>query len=175
MKRPEQQIQIRLKRYIARLLKRPEDIEDIAQESFLKVLEAGSKGEIRYPKTYLYRTARNLALNSLTRKSYILTNSLEDLASQDVLPKSAPLEDDMMIQERFEFFCRAMVNLPDVTRKVLILRKCHGLSRKEVATELNISISSVEKHLAKALDSCIHYLDVCGYPLESDRQLRKKQ
>jgi len=174
-KHPEQKIQIKLKRYIARLLKKPEDIEDVAQEAFLKVLEAGSKGEIRYPKTYLYRTARNLALNTLTKKSPLLTDSIEDLLSQDVLTKSKPLEDDIMIQERFEIFCRAMVNLPATTRQVLILRKYHGLTRNEVASKLNISVSSVEKHLAKALKSCIHYLDVSGYPLDSDIPLRKSQ
>jgi RNA polymerase sigma-70 factor (ECF subfamily) len=171
----DRRLHTRLKRYIGRLLKRPEDVEDVTQEAFLKVLEAGARGEIHYPKAYLYRTARNLALNSLTRKSTQLTDSLEDLLAPDVLTKSGLLEDDLVIQERFELFCRALVTLPELSRKVLVLRKFYGLSRKEVAAELEISVSSVEKHLAKALDSCIRYMEVCGYPSESKKQLRKER
>ena len=171
----DQRLHTRLKRYLFRLLKRQEDVEDVVQESFLKVLEAASKGDIHYPKAYLYRTARNLALNSLTKKSTQLTDSLEDLLTPDVLVMSGLLEDDLEIQQRFESFCRAVLTLPETTRKVLLLRKVNGLSRKEVAEELEISISSVEKHLAKALDSCIRYMDVCGYPIEVRQQVRKER
>lgn len=156
-------LQKRLKRYIARLLKRPEDIEDVSQEAFLKLLESAGKGEIHYPKAYLFRTARNLALNNLARKSNILVDSLEDSANPDVLGKTGMLEDQMIIQQRFKFLSRAVANLPELTRQVLILRKYQGLSRKEVASALNISVSAVEKHLARAIESCIHYMEICGY------------
>ena len=167
-------LQTRLKRYIARLLKRPEDIEDVSQEAFLKLLEAAAKGEIRYPKAYLFRTARNLALNNLARKSNILVDSLEDFAIPDVIGKTGLLEDQMVIQQRFEFLSRAVASLPEVTRQVLILRKYQGLSRKEVATTLNISISAVEKHLAKALESCLQYMEIRGYPSRVKEHRRGK-
>jgi len=53
MDQPNKDLHTRLKRYLSRLLRRPEDVEDVAQESFLKVLEAGSKGEIRSPQSGL--------------------------------------------------------------------------------------------------------------------------
>jgi RNA polymerase sigma-70 factor (ECF subfamily) len=174
MKAPDKQLHTRLKRYLAALLKRPEDVEDIAQESFLKVLEAGSKGEIRYENAYLYRTARNLALNSLNRKSSQLTDSIEDLLDSDVLAQSTWLEDDIIAQQRFELFCRAAAALPDQCRRVLILRKVYGLSQLEVADRLGISVSTVEKHLAKGLLRCSQYMESQGYPAGIARPAKLK-
>lgn len=153
------QLQARLKRYLGRILKRPEDVDDIAQESFFRVLEAGSKGKIEYPKAYLYRTARNLALNSLARKSSQLEDYIEDLPDPDVLGEGLSLEDHVMAQKRFELFCRATAELPEQCRRVLILCRVYGLSQKEVGERLNISISTVEKHLAKGLLRCADYMD----------------
>lgn len=144
----------RLKRYLSRILKRPEDVEDIAQEAFVRVLEAGSKGEIHYQKAYLFRTAHNLALNALARKANVLVDYMEDFPEPEVLMESAPLEDTVAAQRRFELFCRAVATLPDQCRQVLVLRKVYGLSQQEVAARLGISVSTVEKHLAKGMLRC---------------------
>src|SRR5690606_36291532 len=111
MEAPDKQLQARLKRYVASMLKRPEDVEDIAQESFLKVLEAGSKGEIRYEQAYLYRTARNLALNSLTRKSNQSMESIEGLLGSDFLIPGTSLEDEIAGQQHFELLDRKSARL----------------------------------------------------------------
>lgn len=151
-------LNIRLKRYLARWLKRPEDIEDVIQESFLKVLEAGSKGEIHYSNAYLYRTAHNVALNMLSKKSYHVMEYMEDFVDETVLPNETSIETAVAGQQRFEQFCQAAAQLPEQCRKVLILRKVYGFSQQEVAERLGISISTVEKHLTKGLVRCADYL-----------------
>lgn len=65
----------------------------------------------------------------------------------------------MIAQRDFEGFCRAAAALPPQCRQVLVLRKVYGLSQREVAVHLDISVSTVEKHLAKALVRCGGYLD----------------
>ena len=147
-------LQARLKRYLGRMLRRPEDVEDIAQEAFVKVLEAGSKGEIHYHKAYLYRTARNLALNALARKSNLLVDYMEDFPDPDVFTEGVTVEDVVAGQRRFELFCRTVAELPEQCRRVMILRKVYGLSQQEVADRLGISISTIEKHLAKGMLHC---------------------
>lgn len=175
MDQPNKDLHTRLKRYLSRLLRRPEDVEDVAQESFLKVLEAGSKGEIRYPQAYLYRTARNLAFNSLARKDNKIVDSIEDFLDPDVLQQSAPLEDDVAAQRRFELFCRAAAELPEQCRRVLILRKVYGFSQHEVAEQLGITISTVEKHLAKGLVRCSQFMAGHGDNAGATQPLRKQQ
>ncbi|MFA5629925.1 MAG: RNA polymerase sigma factor [Porticoccaceae bacterium] len=152
-------LEARLKAYLGRILKRPEDVEDITQESFARVLEAGSKGKIEYPKAYLYRTARNLALNAVTKKSYQLEDFIEDLQDSTVIEDEVTLEDQVIAQRRFELFCRATAELPDQCRRVLILCRVYGLSMREVSERLGISISTAEKHLAKGLLRCAAYME----------------
>ncbi|MGA1462745.1 MAG: RNA polymerase sigma factor [Steroidobacteraceae bacterium] len=148
----------RLSRYLARFLRRREDIEDIAQESIYRVLEAGSRGNILHPEAYLYRTARNLAFNLLARKAHHCEQSLEELVDLDFLSGDLLPEDEVAAQNRFERFCEAAAQLPEQCRRVLILRKVYGLSQQEVAARLGIAVSTVEKHLAKALMRCSEQL-----------------
>ncbi len=108
----------RLRRYLGRYLGRAEDAEDVAQESFVRVLEAAAKGEIRYPQAYLYRTARNLAFNLRARKFNQMEDSLEDSVSPDVMDDSeAGPEARVMAQRHFELFCRVAASLPPRSRR----------------------------------------------------------
>ncbi|WP_165787031.1 RNA polymerase sigma factor [Pseudohalioglobus lutimaris] len=149
----------RLQRFVSRFCKTREDAEDLTQEAFLKVLEAGSKGKIEHPQAYLYRTARNLSLNMLASKSHQLSVYIEDLADPGVIEDGMSLEHQVGHEQRFELFCHATLDLPERCREVLILRKVYGLSQKEVAQRLGISVSTVEKHLAKALMRCAASMD----------------
>jgi RNA polymerase sigma-70 factor (ECF subfamily) len=154
----------KLKRYLQRMLKRPQDVEDIAQEAFVRVLEAGSKGEIHYQQAYLFRTAHNLALNALARKSNLLETSMADFADLDVVMESVTLDETVATQQRFERFCHIAASLPNQCRQVLVLRKVYGLSQQEVAARLGISVSTVEKHLAKGMVRCAAQLQKLENP-----------
>lgn len=157
----------KLKRYLHTILKRPEDVEDIVQEAFVRVLEAGSKGEIHYRQAYLFRTAHNLALNSLARKSNILEDYIEDFPHLEVLSEGPSLEDTVASQQRFELFCQAAASLPHQCRQVLILRKVYDLSQREVAIRLGIAVSTVEKHLAKGMLRCAAQMQSLESPADS--------
>lgn len=155
----------RLKGYLGRFLRRPEDVEEIAQEAFLKVLEAGSRGAVQNPEAYLYRTARNLALNSLSRKSAALVDYIEEIAGPDVISISGSLEEQIVAREDFELFCRTLARLPEQCRRVVVLHKVYGMSQREVADYLSLSVSTVEKHLAKGLLRCSQAMERHGYSL----------
>ena len=159
MTREIRTLHARLRRYVARFCNTPEDAEDLTQEAFLRVLEAGSRGDIRHPPAYLYRTARNLSLNRLASKSHQLCDYIEDLADPSVIADGVSLENRVSHEQRFELFCHAALDLPERCREVLILRKVYGLSQKQVAARLGISVSTVEKHLARALTRCAAYVE----------------
>ena len=59
-----------LKRFISRFLPRPQDIEDVVQDTYLKAFTAEKKQTIQQPKAFLFRVAKNAAFTQLTKKLY---------------------------------------------------------------------------------------------------------
>lgn len=156
-------------RIVGRIV-RPDDIEDIVQETFLHSFTASNRQQIHNPRAFMARTARNLALNHIGRAEQRLNQSFEELVGlegefEELTPS---LESQHQSAEEFMVFCRAVAELPLVCRKVFILKKVYGLSQKEIATYLGISESTVEKHVAKGLLLAADYMRIHGYQKDSN-------
>lgn len=149
-------------RFIGRIV-RPDEIEDIVQETFAQSYAASYRHQIENPKAFMFRTARNLALNSLKRSDNRLGQSLTDLPELGMPGDDFPVEDQCQSEEKFINFCRAVALLPATCRRVLILKKVYGLSQKEIAEYLDISCSTVEKHIARGMSSTTQYMATAGY------------
>lgn len=162
-----------LMRFIGRFVRQPQDIEDIVQETFLKTYASEINTQIRSPKAFLFRTARNLALKHLTRASYRLTDYLEDFEPSEVLTEDSSAENRAEIQEQFTVFCQAVRLLPVQCRRAFILRKVYGLTYREIAEQLDISVNTVEKHLATGIVKCSDYMKSRGYHYADNRYLKK--
>ena len=135
-----------------------DDIEDIVQEAFIKSYEAELKQEIKYERTYMLKTARNLALNYVNSAASQLNQPMEDM---DMLPHDLvgySLEKHVESKERFIHFCRATESLSPEVKRVFLLKKVYGLSQREIAETVGLSESTVEKHVAKGLLQCSRFL-----------------
>ena len=148
----------KLAQFISRIVK-PQDIDDIVQETFVKSIEAELKQNIDYPRTYMLKTAKNLALNHVKRWDNKYTDTVADFTDSVVDYRSASLEAEFESKERFLLFCQAVDKLPGQCRKTFVLKKVYGLSQKEIASYLNIAESTVEKHVARGLLKCFEYIE----------------
>ena len=148
-----------LKRFLRGFCSRTEDVEDLAQEAFLLAFNAERGKEIRSPKAYLFRVARNIALRDLTKKSNQLTDYLEDAIDDAFLGREASSEEELIAQQKLEQCCKAVASLPEQCRRVFLLRKIHAHSHKEIAEQLGISPRTVEKHIAKGVDRFTDYMN----------------
>lgn len=151
-----------IKYYISRLVK-PDDIDDIVQETFVRSYEANLKQEIKYAKSYMLKTAKNIAFNHNAKWDNKFNDSIEDFVEPPVELSSNHFEDDYESKERFLAFCRATDKLSGSVRKCFILKKVYGLSQKEVAQYLQLSESTVEKHVAKGLLKSVQYMEQMHY------------
>ena len=147
-----------LKKFLTRFLYRRQDIEDVVQEAYLRAYGAEKMSVIDQPKAYLFRVARNLALNELKSRSRRVTDYIEDYDVQDINHLSPTLEEEIQAQEHLGLYCEAIASLPRQCRKVCLLRKAHGLKHKEISEHLGITVSSVEKHLRKGALACEAFL-----------------
>lgn len=158
-----------MKRYLARFFSEQQDIEDVAQEAFLRAYAAEQRKSIEQPKAYLFRIAKNLALTRLQKKAKEIAYFVDeagdyicesgdrlDLEVQE--PGYAELENS----ELLGIYCDAVAALPEKCRQVFLLRKVHGLSHQEIAERMSLSLSSVEKYLHKGIIDCRAYLERRG-------------
>lgn len=143
-----------LRRFVSRILGGHQDVDDILQEAFYRVYVAEKGKPIAQPKPYLFRTAKHVALNYLKRESIRPADYLDESDGIDGLENSYTLEDEIMAQQRIEIHCAAVATLPPQCRKIYLMCKVYGLSYKEIAKELGITVSTVESHLEKAFSRC---------------------
>lgn len=156
-----------VRRIIAKYRPNKDDVDDLAQEAFLKCYAASLKEEIRDAKALLFRVAKNVAISESRRKRYSVTSSIEDSGGTDVFTdmRQVPVDDALHSRKKLAVFVRALSTLPEVQRRALLMRKFEGLKFKQIATRLGVSVSTVEKRVASALLQCDAYMREQGYGL----------
>ena len=147
-----------LKRFISRFLHNTHDIEDVAQEAFLRAYSAEQNTEIQQPKAFLFRIAKNVAISELRLKSRKITDYIEDQDASDVLIDEWTAEDHVAAQQKLGIHCEAVATLALQCRRVYLMRKVYGMPHKEIAGRLGIAVSTVEKHLMKGVKLCNRYV-----------------
>jgi len=153
-----------LKNFLKRFLSREEDIEDVSQEAYLKAYNIEQKSDIDNPKAYLFRVAKNVALNELNRKSRQMTVYIEDRLASIPVDGKDTLEDELEAEQSVMLYYKAADALPQKCRRVFLLRKVNGMSHKEISEHLGIGISAVEKHLRNGTRSCRDYIRRANQP-----------
>lgn len=137
----------------------PHDVEDIVQETYVRVCQVKQPNTITHPRSFMLKTARNLALDYIKRADNKLTDSFDE----DTEAHLASYKDDPYRraagEQDFALFCEAVRQLPVQCRKVFVLKKVYGYSQQEIAKELGLSQSTVEKHIALGLKRCANFLE----------------
>lgn len=147
---------------MARMVSRivpPKEIEDIVQETYVRICQMEKREPIEQPKSFLMKTARNLAYDHLKKAETRLADGVE--AERDFEIEN--LEHDEVFEstannQEFAHFCEAVRQLPLQCRRVFVLKKVYGYSQKEIAKEMNISQSTVEKHIAVGFKRCAKHM-----------------
>lgn len=150
----------------------PAEAEDVVQELWLRLRDV-RPGPISNARAYLFQMANNLVLDrarerrrrsvrdrSWSEQSYPLAHGA-DGEIQAVDPGQTP-EAELLQTEELRALESAIAGLPEGARRAFCLHRIHGLSHAEVATQLGISRSGVEKHIAVAMKHLRRALVDCG-------------
>lgn len=137
---------------------RPHDVEDIVQEVFIRCFEIAGKNPIRYPRSFMLKTARNLAINRVTRGGYGVTECIGDFDTLETYPDGDSVESSVDAKRQFLLFCRAVRTLPVQCRRAFVLKKVYGFSQREIAEFMGLSENTVEKHIHKGLKLCSAFM-----------------
>jgi RNA polymerase sigma-70 factor (ECF subfamily) len=133
-------------------------IDDIVQESFLRVLRAREIGELQSPKAFLFATARNLALDQLRRHHVSRTDSLVKADCTDVLDDRESVPDSVARNQELALLTEAIQSLPARCRQVMTLRLVYGLGQRVIGEKLGISDRTVAAQLAIGTKKCTDFI-----------------
>jgi RNA polymerase sigma-70 factor (ECF subfamily) len=151
-----------LHRYLRKFTYGAEDIEDLIQETYVRLYGLADYRAVDSPKALLFRIAHNLAVERARSRKTQATDSMADLEQLGVYSKEVPADEQLDSRRRFESFCAAVDRLPPLCRRVFVLRKVFKLSHAEISEVLGVSHSTIEKHVAKGLVRCRDHLRELG-------------
>lgn len=138
---------------VKRIVFAPDVAEELVQDVFFKLWSKREQlAEIDALKTYLYRAARNTALNHLRRQK------LEHAFEERELAKGEPVgnegvSDSASTSEVERAVRVAIQRLPERCREIFLMSRDGGLTYGQIARELGISIKTVETQMGRALKS----------------------
>lgn len=148
-------------RLIARLLRDPAEVEDMAQETFIKAYQAlpSFRGDSAF-YTWLYRIAVNTAKNYLAiqkRRVCVATGAdgknVETFSGATQLRDINTPESQLISKEIAQTVNAAMDRLPEELRTAITLREIEGLSYDEIAAAMNCPPGTVRSRIFRAREA----------------------
>jgi RNA polymerase sigma factor (sigma-70 family) len=138
-----------LLRFLGRRVRSTVDIEDLAQETYLRLLRARDLGEVRNPQAYLLRVASHVVVEWRDHqpRPESLVALEDDLLIDDCHPEFE-LEASIS-QERLN---HTLATASPTMRAVLLLRLRDERSCKDIAQELDITLRQVRRYLARGYE-----------------------
>ena len=152
--------QQRIFNLIARFLRNGDDVQDVAQEAFIKAYRAiqNFRGDSAF-YTWLYRIAINTAKNHLVSSSRKVTSSAvdaqdaEQYESGDWLREYATPEKELLAGEIKKVIHKTINNLPDDLKEAITLREMEGLSYEDIAAVMDCPIGTVRSRIFRAREA----------------------
>lgn len=139
--------------FIRRRLGCPDTTADLVQDTYLRLLTRGKLPEYKDSRKYLTHIAKGLVID-LYRRKRVESAYLELIESEPLQVTGSP-ENHTIVVEALVEIDSLLHRLPIKSRQALLMRQIEGKSYKVIAEELQVSISSVEKYVAKALQGCM--------------------
>jgi RNA polymerase sigma-70 factor, ECF subfamily len=153
-------------RLLSRLIRDQGEIEDVAQEAFIKAYRAlpNFRGESAF-YTWLYRIAINTAKNFLVAQGRRAPTSTEtEIEDAERLEDASQLRDvatpdSLLLSKQVGAAVnRAIEKLPEDLRTAIVLRELEGLSYEEIAESMNCPIGTVRSRIFRAREAIANEL-----------------
>ncbi|MNF48413.1 putative RNA polymerase sigma factor FecI [compost metagenome] len=141
-----------LKSWLRSKLGNAADAADLAQDTFLRLLGRSDSLDLRTPRAFLRTVACGLVIDHWRREE-LERAYLEALAQVPEAAAPSPEERELIL-EVLERIALMLDRLKPKARSAFLLAQCEGLTHKEVAAQMGISLRSVERYVADALYQC---------------------
>jgi RNA polymerase sigma-70 factor (ECF subfamily) len=141
-----------LRSFLYRQLRNTETAADLAQETYLRMLRQPPRKPVLNLRSFIFRVAHNLAIDHARSRGTRDQHDQGMAYLYEVTGESPELFDVVASQRELESLGEALQRLSAQCQQIFLLCRLQGLPHKEVAGQLGVSVSTVEKQLATALD-----------------------
>lgn len=146
----------RLRRFFRREVRDSSEIDDLVQEVFLRVVRRGAVDEVEHFEGYVFQTASSVLKDRYRRRqSHHADCHIPFVPELHTRTEASP-EQDLIARQTLEAMGKMLMELPQRTRAVFVLRRLDNMPYLEIAQRLGLSVSAAEKHMARAVR---HLLD----------------
>ena len=150
-----------LRAWLRSRFKSEDDIDEVVQETYLRLLRAREQSEVASPKAFLFAVARNLALDRFRHREAVPMESLVESEARSVLEEGDDTPETIAHHQELELLTEAIQSLPDRCRHIFTLRKVYGLSQPEIARQLGLSENTVSAQLTIGVKKCMAFMLRC--------------
>jgi len=127
------------------------DVDDIIQESYALLAERTRLDDILNPRAYLFQVAQSLVIRNLRRARIVPIQAMEDFGHVEFADATATPEESAIDRDELRQLAQAIAAMPEQTREAFVLRRVHDLPQREIARRMQLSESTVEKHISRGI------------------------
>jgi RNA polymerase sigma-70 factor (ECF subfamily) len=138
-----------LRRRLRARLGSSEDANDLVHDAFARLLGASAAGALNQPAAFLNRVVRNLLIDRSRRLSVRAPHVAIGTDVEIAVPPGQA--DKIELEQMLKRYSQIVQSLPRRMREVFILHRIEGLAYKQIAARLDISVRTVEWHIAEAI------------------------
>ena len=147
-----------LTHFIRRNWRTPSDIMDLRQEIYERAL-LGAQAELPHnARYYVFTIARNHLINQAKRARVVSFELVADMASVEYDVDQFAAERHLEARDELRRVQAGLDLLPPRCREVVRLRKIEGLSTRETADRLSISVDTVEKQMVHGMRALVDFM-----------------
>lgn len=140
--------QAALRARLRKLKPSPEELEDLMSEVLVRAYAVTDWERITAGRSFLFTIARNLMIDEARRTKIVAFEAIADL---ELLQSDQDLEAQLHARDELRLVQDIVERFPPKPRRVFLSRRVQEKSPSEIAGEMGLSVSTIEKHLAKAV------------------------
>lgn len=150
-----------LLRYFGRRTHDRADLEDMVQEVFVRLIRRGETSALegQNPGAYMFETASSVLKDRLRKRATHHAEAHEPFDGERHAGEDFSPEHVLLGREQLARATAALLELPERTRVIFVLRRLEGMRFKDIAARLGISVSAVEKHMQRAITHLMRRTD----------------
>lgn len=140
-----------LMRYLRRNWRDAAELPDLRQEVYVRVFQAARVREPEQAGAFLFSTARHLLIDRARRAQIVSIATFADLEQEQFDQNDLTPERHASGRAELRLLQHALNALPPRCKEVVSRRKIDGMSQREIADSMGITVATVEKQMAKGM------------------------